>query len=72
MFLTLLFYSRLFISLLVCLVFNSKLTGNCNDGPYHSHDICHSVSSLINVSASIVPCCVLNPKLGTVNEMSVG
>ena len=45
---------------LVCLFFNSKLTNNFNDDPYHSLHICHLVSSLANVSAIIVLCCVLN------------
>ena len=38
---------------------------------YHSHNICHLVSSLANVSSIIVLRCVLNCKLRTVHKMSV-
>ena len=47
------------------------LTNIFNEDPYHSHNVCHLVSSLANVSASIVFCCVLNRKLRTIDNMSV-
>ena len=49
---------------------NSILTNNFKT-THITHDICHLVISLANVSSIIVLRCVLNRKLGTVHKMSL-